>query len=146
MRDEQSIRNDASKIAKQWLGTPFYPRMAKRGVGADCVHLALAVYKEAGIIPSHVTLPEYTLDQGDHLYVSLVVNWLSTSPYFEPESEMPRAGSLITMKIGRVIHHVGIMVGDTQFVQAIRNYGVVQLDLRDSTWMKKLRSSWKPKV
>lgn len=146
MRDEQSIRKEVSRIARSWLGTPFYPHMAKRGVGADCVNLALAIYKEAGVVPGSTTFPPYSLDQGDHLHISLVMQWLSSSPYFETESEMPRSGSLITLKIGRVIHHVGIMVGDTQFVQAIRNYGVVQLDLRDSTWMKKLRSSWKPKI
>lgn len=140
------IRQHIASIARTWVGTPFYPHIAKRGVGADCVTLGLAIYKEAGVIPANTELPQYRLDTGDSLNSSIVLNWLSQSPYFEAEEGMPKLGSAITLKIGKVVHHVGVMIDQTQFVHAIRSYGVVTGDLRDSTWMKRLRTCWGPKV
>ena len=135
-----------AEVARSWIGTPFYPHAAKKGVGADCVQLALEIYIEAGVLPAGTTLPKYSLDAGDHRDESMVIQWLSASPDFEPESEHPTLGSLITLNVGRVVHHVGIMTGATLFVQSIRRYGVVERDLRDSTWSSRLRGSWKPKA
>lgn len=132
--------------AQSWIGTPFYPHMAKKGVGADCVHLALAIYQEAGLVPTRVELPkEYRLAGGDHLEKSLVLSWLETCGYVEPDTG-PFLGDVITLRVGRVDHHVGIVIGETKFIQSIRNFGVIVCDLRDTTWRKRLWTFWKPKV
>lgn len=140
------LRQRIAQIARTWVKTPFYPHIARKGIGADCVNLGLAIFKEAGHIPAHVELPPYRLDAGDHLQSSLVLEWLARSPYFEPEEGMPQPGSVITLKIGKVDHHIGVVVDGNSFVHAIRDYGVVLGDLRDSTWMKRLRTCWRPKV
>lgn len=133
-----------ARIGRSWIGTPFYPHMAKKGIGADCVHLALEIYKEAGVLPKDLELPEYSLDGGAHLVDSLVVQWLARSDLFEIVSRHPEQGELITLKVGKVVHHVGIMVSSSTFVQSIRNAGVVERDLRDPTWSNRLRGCWKP--
>lgn len=132
------------EIARSWLGTPFYPHQARKGIGTDCVHLALAIYKEAGVIPPEVALPRYRLDGGYHLQSSTVLNWIESAPYFE-RVQAPQPGDLITLEMGRVVHHVGVMVTESKFVQAIRRYGVVESDLNDSTWGERVRSVWRVK-
>ena len=133
-----------TKVARSWVGTPFYPHCCKKGVGVDCVHLALAVYKEAGVLPDDLELPHYTLDGGEHLHDSLVVQWLARSPLFVVSSEMPCEGELLVIRYARVEHHVGVMTEGTKFVQAVRHGGVVERDMRDSTWSSRLRGCWRP--
>lgn len=130
--------------ARSWLGTPFYPHMAQKKVGADCVHLALAIYKACKVLPADVELPDYSLGNSDHLDRSIVIHWLASSRWFAPHDGMPEPGMLITLKVGRVEHHVGISVGPGKFVHSVRNYGVIESDLRDSTWKDRLRSVWRP--
>ena len=132
-----------AEIAAKWIKTPFYPHMAKRGVGADCVQMALEIYKEAGLLPREVDLPIYRLDSGDHIDSNQVTRWLETSGFMRRVVAMA-AGSLVVLKVGRVEHHVGVAVSSFKFVQAIRRYGVVESDLRDSTWAERVRSYWEP--
>lgn len=143
---EYEARERLAAVARSWIGTPFFPGQAVKGVGADCVQFALAVYKEAGIAPADMKLPAYDLGGGDHLVFSIVLTWLKTCPYVALESDMPGMGSLITLRVGRVDHHVGIMVAKRKFVHAIRKYGVVEMDIADSTWAEKLKSSWRPVI
>jgi cell wall-associated NlpC family hydrolase len=138
-------RHRLADCAIQWRGTPFFPKMAKRGIGADCVHFVLAVYKEAEVAPLSATLPAYTLDGGLHRARSLVLEWLAACPYVARE-ETPRTGSVITFRYGRVPHHVGLMVDDHLFLHAVRGYGVTEGDLRDATFKDKLTSSWGPNL
>lgn len=37
--------------AESWLGTPFHPKAARKGVGVGCVEFVLAAYREAGLLP-----------------------------------------------------------------------------------------------
>ncbi len=116
-----------------------------RSPAQDCVQLALRIYKEAGVIPLNVRLPDYTLDGGDHSQVGIVLPWIERCGYFVRE-EIPRMGSLITIEFGRVPHRVGVMVNGNEFVQAIRGYGVRKFPWSDSTWLKRLRTAWFPKI
>jgi cell wall-associated NlpC family hydrolase len=143
--NESEFRLKVAKVARSWIGTPFYAHQAVKGVGTDCIHLARAVFEESGLLkPGESKFPEYALDGGEHYDCSKIVSWLSQSPKFRQKSEVPEAGDLITISAGRVVHHVGVMTGPSQFVQALRRYGVVEVDLRDETWMKRLRSVWSP--
>jgi cell wall-associated NlpC family hydrolase len=137
----QRVANEAER----WLGTPFFPRMAKPGVGADCVQLALAVYKDAGVLPVTATLPSYNLDGGNHRRTSLVLEWLSTCPHLVPE-DRPSVGSLLVYRLGRVEHHVGIMVDGRRLVHAVRGYGVIHGEVNDTLFRDGFAGSWGPAV
>jgi cell wall-associated NlpC family hydrolase len=141
----QTARELIASIALEWIGTPFFPHQAIKQVGADCVHLGLVVYQEAGIMPVETCLPTYNLAGGSHLKRSIVLKWLGDCPFVEPD-DAPNLGDVITLQVGRVDHHVGIMVAENQFVHSIRTLGVIKSDLRDTTWKKRLRTFWKPKV
>lgn len=139
------LRHNIASVALEWVGTPFFPRMAKKYIGADCVELALAIYKEAGLVPEDVRLPHYHVGNAAHLKASQVITWLEEAPWFEQEP-VASIGSLITFQIGSVEHHVGVVSGDRSFVHSVRGYGVILSDLQDATWRHRQRSSWGPKL
>jgi cell wall-associated NlpC family hydrolase len=131
------------EVAISWLKTPFYPHGAVKGVAADCVSFALAVYVEVGLIPVGTKLPDYRLTDGDHNSTSQVLTWLQGAGWFSV-AETKQPGDLITLQFGRVAHHVGIVISDTEFIQSIRGYGVIRSDLRDATWATRIRTTWRP--
>jgi cell wall-associated NlpC family hydrolase len=133
-----------SEIAQSWVGTPFFPKMALKGVGADCVSQALAIYQEAALLPSGIQLPDYNLAGGDHLNESTVLAWLNTSGFFVPCDTLA-AGRLPVFRIGKVVHHVGVAVDSLQFVHNIRGYGSILSRIDDSTWSKRLEAIFRLK-
>jgi cell wall-associated NlpC family hydrolase len=69
-------------VATDWLGTPFHPHAAVKGVGVDCVWLAAKVYITCGVL-ERFDPPRYTMDGGAHNQLSQVVAWLENSPAFD---------------------------------------------------------------
>ncbi|MHB8520734.1 MAG: C40 family peptidase [Limisphaerales bacterium] len=67
--------------ARSWLGTPFHAHSAIKGAGVDCVHLAAEIYRAAGIIDNFLP-PQYSLDGGQHLDVSVIETYLEGLPQF----------------------------------------------------------------
>lgn len=143
---------EAARVAREWIGTPFFPKLSKKGIGCDCIQLAKGVFVETGFLEEKdVVFPSYNLDGGDHLQSSMVIDWLVKSPDFQALqlSEMRRAedipsGCVVTFQIGKVDHHVGVTTDGQRFVHAIRNYGVLEVSLKDTTWLTRLKSVWAP--
>jgi cell wall-associated NlpC family hydrolase len=133
----------AAAEALTWVGTPFAPHTKAKGVGCDCVQLALGIYQAAGLIPEGEQFPPYRLDVSAHLDQSVVLEWLEDSGYFEI-APAPEAGALVAFKFGRVVHHVGVLVGPAEFVHCWKRYGTVKNTLEDPTWSKRLDSVWRP--
>jgi len=130
--------------ARSWIGTPFFPHMALKGVGADCVQLAHAIYQEAGVAPEGSELPAYRLGDGDCLDASLVTQWVERATWFD-KAEQAEPGDLVTLRVARVSHHVGVVTGATTFVQALRRYGVREWRLDEPTWHTRIEQFWRPK-
>lgn len=134
-----------SAEAVKWVGTPFAAKMpAVRGVGADCVQLALAIYKRAGVLPDGVQLPEYRLDGGQYTRVSVIVAWMDGPgrEWFE-RCQWPETGGLVAFRVVAVAHHVGVLVSPRAFVHSMRRYGVVESDIFDSTWSRRADGFWR---
>jgi hypothetical protein len=51
---------------ERWRGTPFFPRTAMPGIGADCVRFALGVHQSLGVIGPAVW-PRYPIKGGSEL-------------------------------------------------------------------------------
>lgn len=134
-----------AQVAESWLGTPFFPHMAKKGVGVDCVQLAKGICIEAGLgSESDADFPPYRLDVGLHLDSSIVLRWLEQSKFFYRVTEIS-PGCILTVRIGRIEHHVGVVLSDCKrFVHAVREYGVITGTLRDSTWSSRITTIWEP--
>lgn len=144
------IGDVAASAALEWVGTPFFPRMAKKHVGADCIQLVLAIYQEVGLVPPGVEIPRYHLSQGKHLDRNVIGDWLA-GPGAEWMTELPadardpKPGDLLLFQVGRVVYHAAVTVYHGRFVHALRGYGVMESFLRDETWSTKLRAVYRPK-
>jgi cell wall-associated NlpC family hydrolase len=133
-----------AQVARSWLGTPFHPHAAIRGVGVDCVHLLAEIYREAGLFAGY-ELPRYTMDGGDHADSSQVLSWLEAHPNFQRVERAHLAtGDLVTFRLARVAHHVGLVLEPPAFIHSIRGYGVIESRLDDPTYAKRLERVYRP--
>jgi cell wall-associated NlpC family hydrolase len=128
--------------AHTWLGTPFVPHGDVCHAGVDCVHLPLRIYAECGLALDRA-FPSYTMDGGDHRGSSQVIEWLEGDPGFVRTRDT-QAGDLGCFRIGRVPHHVGLVLSPTTFVHAMRNYGVIISRLDDPTFARRLMAFYRP--
>ena len=143
----QSAERQAALLAeaRSWLGTPFVPRGNLKGAGVDCVHLPAEIYRALGVLPGYA-FPDYQLDSGSHAAESLVTGWLDGRPDFLPLApvEACLAGDLLAFRIGKVVHHVGLLLQGSRFIHCLRHRGVLESDLRDPTYAKRLVRVYRP--
>lgn len=100
--------------ARSWLGTPYRYAGSEKGEGTDCSGMVLRVYEEAvGIkIPRNSALQAAACRKLDGKEV--------------------KAGDLVFFATGKdpqKISHVGIMVGDKEFIHASTRKGVIISDI-----------------
>lgn len=142
-------------VARSWIGTPFDKGQAVRGVGVDCVRLAAEIYLRLGVI-SEFDPPPYHLDGGNHLDRSQVLEYLQAHGDFHPVpgwwSQRPAEqwdvlpGDLLVMKIGRVEHHVGVVIDPPRFVHALASHGVIESTFMDPTYRSRVTAVYRPNV
>ncbi len=131
--------------ASSWLGTPFRAHAAVRGAGVDCVFLCAELMRNLGVIGAY-QFPPYALDHAKHRTGSLLLSWLEASPAFErlPADESALAGDLPLFRIGRCVHHAGVLLDGRRFIHALEGPGVVLGQLDDATWSKRLFGFFRP--
>lgn len=135
---------DLTAIAESWVGTPFIPHASVRGVGVDCVHLVGDILREAGLV-SDYKFHAYRCDAGMHQEESGVIEWLMLRQDFvRTDGSRIQAGDVLTFRVGRVAHHVGLAVGPARFIHATRASGTIISSLRDSTYAKRLDAVFRP--
>lgn len=134
-----------ASIAASWEGTPFVPGAAIKGAGADCVHLAAEILREAGYEVRGV-FPAYRCDAGDHTDIARLTDWLDANEGFE-RLKLPaeiQSADLLCFRLGRVPHHVGVAIDQYRFVHVMRGYGTRINDLRDSTYARRFVAAYRP--
>ncbi len=138
-------KRQLTEAAERWLGTPFHPHACILQVGVDCVNLLAAIYQESGALEGW-QFPAYTMDGGDHRNVSQVLEWLDCHPRFErlPAGEPLQPGDLLCFRLGRVPHHVGLLVTGNRFIHAMRHYGVIESQLDDPTFAERFVVAYRP--
>lgn len=131
--------------ARRWLGTPFVPHACLPQAGVDCVQLVVAIFWETYGIDDR-QLPDYTMDGGEHRDRSQVLEWLDASPRFERlvDGAPVRTGDVVCFRLGRVPHHVGLMLAPPIFIHAMRQYGVIESRLDDPSFAKRLAAVYRP--
>lgn len=131
------------EAANLWLGTPFGGNSSSIGVGVSCQFLAAALYQEAGFAIDDP--PEVPMGYAQFSRVSLLEPWADSHSQFEsvgPDEII--IGDLLGFRLGRVVHHCGVVCGDGVFVHAIEGVGVAICPLSDATWRGRLRRVWRP--
>lgn len=135
-----------------WEHTPFHPYSAVPGVGVDCVHLAAQILAGAGVFPEGYTFPRYIVGGGHHSGSSTVETWLDSRPEFvrvppEWNEETLLVGDVLCFRIGKVAHHVGVVIETTGPVRFghVMIHGTVRTgQLDDPTYRARLLSVFRP--
>jgi spr peptidase. Cysteine peptidase. MEROPS family C40 len=112
-------RNRLMKEYKTWKGTR-YRLGANSHKAIDCSALTKRFYEEA----FDVTLPRTTTEQ--------------LRKGKKAKYRTLHIGDLVFFKTGRVQKHVGIYIGDDQFIHASRKVGVTISELNNPYWNQRL--------
>jgi cell wall-associated NlpC family hydrolase len=128
--------------ASSWLGTPFRSYARVKGVGVDCVNLAMALYQETGFL-NGLSLPYYRVGEGAHIHTSKLEEWIEKCGRFE-RAQSPAVGDALCIRFGDVSHHVGVVTSDTMFIHVYRRQNATENSLADSFWTEKTTAIWRP--
>ena len=139
---------ELERVAKSWLGTPFAAHCSMRGVGVDCVHLVAEIYQRLGVI-DHFAPPEYNMDGGHHAETSPIETYVigtgrfTSIPTTTPTHDLEPA-DLITLRIGRLPWHCGLLLTQLRFIHAMQPRGVIESTLADPTYWSRLTGIFRP--
>lgn len=135
--------NALRDAAAAWLGTPFLGNSSACGRGVSCQFLAAALYRETGFVD--LIPPEVPMAYARFNTVSMVEPWMDARPEFEDCTGLPaQAGDMLGFRIGRAVHHCGVVLSSGSFVHCVDPAGVIISPLTDSTWASRLRRAWRP--
>ncbi len=142
--DTDARREALLTEARSWVGTPFFGNSASKGRGVSCQKLAGALYEAVGFGPLDV--PDAPMSRARFCTDSLVVAWMRDRTDFVPvpRGEPLLAGDLVTFRLPRSVHHVGVMVLPGVFISATEDAGAQFRPLADSTWRARLADVWRP--
>lgn len=133
--------------ATEWLGTPFMPNAAVKGVGVSCQKLVGAVYQQAGCIAADFEIPEGPMDWSHAHTDSLVTAFLTLQPNFAEVTPLqPSPGDLLGFRIGGCINHCGVLLTSAgHFLHCLRDSQGVRLsNVNDATYRQRLEKVWRP--
>lgn len=130
--------------AESWRGTPFAPNSSAKCIGVSCHNLAGELYRACGY-PRPLELPDVPIAHARFSTTSFVTAWFASREDFQP---VPITGSLfpgdvLGFKIGRTVHHLGVLLPGNQFVHVLEGLGVMVNSLADPTWYSRLAHVWR---
>lgn len=133
--------------ARSWLGTPFVPHAMVKGAGTDCVHLVAGIYVACGALfrPDVAGLPAYALNEGSHLRESRIENWFASRPDFcEVPASGLQPGDALVLNMARVGHHLGLFLGQMEFIHALPQREVTISSLAESFYQRRISVCFRP--
>jgi len=128
--------------AAAWVGTPFLGNSSAIGLGVSCQFLAAALYRESGFVD--LAPPEVPMAFARFNSTSLVEPWMDARPEFESVGFDYQPGDMLGFRIGKAVHHCGVVLSSGSFVHCVDPAGVIISPLTDSTWASRLRRAWRP--
>ena len=131
-------RDEVVASARSWLKTPFHHQGRLKGVGVDCVGLAIEVAKASGADLSSFDLQHnYPQAYGYADLISQLQKGLVEVPMQEA-----RPGDILLFQIYKEPQHIGIMTGPDTMIHSVDKFGVVEVTL-DPMWQSRLISVWR---
>lgn len=128
-----------AEAALSWVDTPYHHQARVKGVGVDCAQLIAGVAEETGHIEPGTPIPfNYSTEWHLHNREEVLLKNLEAFGCTRKPSTELEPGDILCFKYGRVVSHLGIYVGDNQFVHAANNYGKVVLNTLSPEMLKRL--------
>lgn len=133
--------------ASEWIGTPFAANSSSKGRGVSCQHLAGSVYSACGY-PVPLEVPDVPIAHARFATSSFVVAYFAARRDFV---EVPAVGKLIPgdvlgFRIGKCVHHLGVLLDSNQFLHVLEGTGAMIASLDDATWSSRLENVWRARA
>jgi len=103
--------------ARTWVGTPFQHNQSCKGHGCDCIGLVIGIYRALGSLAASYQPEPYSQQWHAHKNEEVLLhNTLALG--FAIVSREPQPADLLVFKYGKVCSHVGIYLGNDEFIHA----------------------------
>lgn len=129
--------------ALTWVGTPFAGNSCSKKFGVSCAKLCGALYESAGFSP--IDVPEGPTSHARYNTESIITPFFDGNQAFvsiDPQDRLP--GDVLGFRIGKCVHHMGILLSGGRFIHALDHVGVSISTDQDATWMSRLINVWRP--
>jgi len=133
-------RDEITKAALLWAGTPYRHQASRLAVGCDCLGLVRGVWRTLyGSEPAK--MPPYSQFGRDIKSASLLLD--AAQRYFIPCNESEAVGNLVLFQLHQAIppRHCGIILDEKTFIHAQERLGVVVAAL-DGNWRNRIHSTF----
>ena len=132
---------ELKRILDSWLNTPFRHHCGVKGLGCDCIHFAMMVFDEMGLVDSKkIKVPDYPRDWHMHntreILKEALIQYLNVVELNLNVESMN--GDIILSHYGKASSHVGIVYGD-QVYQSLTSIGVKQISVHDQKLSKNMK-------
>lgn len=123
----------------RFIGMPYESQ--GRGPAYDCWGFVMLVSGDLFKRP----LPDYraAYRDADDMSDAALAMWSQTRADRWVEKQAPDLGDIVQFRIGRFACHVGIFVGDDEFLHCLRGRGSTMESLRSIDWTQRLVKVWR---
>ena len=115
-----SLGNQIVAEALEWLGTPWFHGQSLKGIGTDCVGFIAGVGIKVGFLPHDFIIENYERIPRNNFLVKFLDRLLD-----RVEGDLCKGDVLMFRKSG-VNGHVGIYLGDGEYIHADSINGVIK--------------------
>jgi cell wall-associated NlpC family hydrolase len=122
-------------LALTWNGTPYHDQARVLGVGVDCAQLVAAIGVSLGVLDETKIPIDYNPQWHFHNRRELMLEYLIGFGCEETDKVEP--GCILAFKFGRVLSHLGIYLGDSQFIHARKDKGKVVINTLSGEWLER---------
>jgi len=129
------MRPEVAQKALEFLGTPYHHQAKVKGLGVDCGQLILAVAQELNLVSPTMRVTNYSTEWHLHNTKEKMLNMLEQFNCVEKTTL--EVGDIVCFKFGRVCSHLGIYLGDGQFIHARIDQGKVVINSLSGDWLKR---------
>jgi NlpC/P60 family putative phage cell wall peptidase len=126
---------EITSIALSWLGTPYHHHARVKGVGVDCAQLCAGVATELGVLDPSIQIENYSTEWHLHNKEEKLLEMLERFGCTEVQDLEP--GRILCFKFGRVCSHLGIYLGDSQFIHARLDVQKVVINTLSGEWLSR---------
>jgi hypothetical protein len=129
------------------MGTPFQANSNTPGEsgGVSCQKLVAAIYKDVGF--ADVQAPDAPMSHAKFSNESLLEPFMDARPEFArmPLHTALQDGDMLGFRLGKIIHHSGILMWPHGgFIHVIYGSKVQLSYITDATWLSRLAAIWRP--
>jgi len=129
-------------ILDEWLDTPFKHHCGVKNLGCDCIHFAIRVFEEMGLMAyTKDMIPDYPRDWHLHntreALLEAIFKHLDVEQ-IELNSNVHINGDIILSHYGQASSHVGILYGKHVY-QSLTGLGVKRIHFDDQKFKKQMK-------